>query len=142
MTSPLTDAMADMLGQIAQSGVLGEAYQAATLALLARYDGERGNAKQGGAFLRSWWTDHAYCVRSLAQMSSRERYQTARDYIAYLKTYGATDLNPEKLMCDWETEICRLATAPTVRGGDTQKEATEQSTYPTSQCSQSDYRPI
>lgn len=111
------DTLAYDLSLAIQYGDLPEAIATHLRGDLARWEAQQVDPARGGAFIRQWWTDHAYAVQAIAMMDVAERTQLARDYIAYLRTYGATDLNPEQLVAKWQNEVARMRAGGSVWSG-------------------------
>lgn len=97
---------------------------------LDRWDAQQSDPQAGIAVLKGWLQDRGYFVQMLSVADTMKRREMARNYVAFLRLYGATELNPERMLSKWEAEIARLSqAAPVARGGDGVGEGTEQSTH-------------
>lgn len=97
---------------------------------LDRWEAQQVDTREGCRILRQWLQDRGCFVQTLIGLDAATLRQMARDYVAFLRLYGATDLNPEKMISVWEREIQRYRSAPSTRGEDGDQETTEHSSLP------------
>lgn len=83
---------------------------------LNRWEAQQVDAETGRLIFKQWLQDRAFFTHAAAQLDDATLCQMARDYVAFLRLWGATELNPERMVNNWKREISRLGLA---QGGDT-----------------------